>query len=324
MPVTISDLDLRPATLDDVGLVADLDSLRDPEDPTDPGRLLHWWRMSDELEKGMRRVAVRYGAAIARVSAVHELWEGDEKRYGTIRIALRDDVWSDQLYAQVLKVGEDWLRGETVVVAVVRVREDLAKERAVLESLGYREDRRSRVSELDLVTRRAEILAGRDESRRRMQDQGVRLLILSDDTDVEKLRKLYAMMIESEKDIPTTVPWRVLDFDEWMKFWLENPAVRQDRFWIAREGPTIVGCSVLDYPIVRGVPWTMYTGTSRAVRGRGIAAALKYESMGQAIEGGFERVRTNNDSDNPAILRINEQMGYRLVSPLIEMHRELA
>jgi predicted GNAT superfamily acetyltransferase len=60
------------------------------------------------------------------------------------------------------------------------------------------------------------------------------------------------------------------------------------------------------------------------VRGRGIARALKYESMGQAIEAGYERVRTSNDSDNPSILRINEQMGYRLVTRIIELHRGLS
>jgi RimJ/RimL family protein N-acetyltransferase len=111
--------------------------------------------------------------------------------------------------------------------------------------------------------------------------------------------------------------------DEWRRFWLENPAIREDRFWIAREGEEIVGTSVLDCPPVRGVPWTAYTGTSRKVRGRGIARALKYQSMAQAIELGFTRVRTNNDADNPAILKINLEMGYRLVSPVIELHRNL-
>ena len=59
------------------------------------------------------------------------------------------------------------------------------------------------------------------------------------------------------------------------------------------------------------------------MRGRGIARALKYESIGQAIEAGFTRVRTNNDADNPPILRVNEEMGYRLVTPIVELHRSL-
>src|SRR2546422_3726631 len=90
---------------------------------------------------------------------------------------------------------------------------------------------------------------------------------------------------------------------------------REARYWIAREGDAIVGTSVLEYPVVRGIPGTAYTGTSRSVRGRGIGRALKYESIGQAIEAGTTRVRTNNDTDNPPILHINEEMGYRLVAP---------
>jgi hypothetical protein len=35
-------------------------------------------------------------------------------------------------------------------------------------------------------------------------------------------------------------------------------------------------------------------------------------------------VRTNNDADNPSILKINHQMGYRLVTPIIELHRALS
>jgi hypothetical protein len=45
--------------------------------------------------------------------------------------------------------------------------------------------------------------------------------------------------------------------------------------------------------------------------------------MAQAIQAGYTRVRTNNDADNPPILRINNEMGYQLVSPVIELHRKL-
>jgi GNAT superfamily N-acetyltransferase len=74
---------------------------------------------------------------------------------------------------------------------------------------------------------------------------------------------------------------------------------------------------------VRGLPWTAFTATSKAVRGRGIARALKYESMAQAIELGHKLVRTANDGANAPILHINEAMGYRVVTPVIELHRSL-
>jgi hypothetical protein len=74
---------------------------------------------------------------------------------------------------------------------------------------------------------------------------------------------------------------------------------------------------------VRGLPWTAFTATSRTVRGRGIARALKYQTMAQAIELGCERVRTANDDANAPMLHINAEMGYRVVAPSIELHRDL-
>lgn len=180
-----------------------------------------------------------------------------------------------------------------------------------------------RTSELDLVARRDEIMRTRDECRAQMRREGIVMHPLSEDTDPERLHKLHDLIIESERDIPRSVPWRVLSYPEWKRFWMDNPGIREDRFWIAREGDEIVGTSVLDCPVTKGVPWTAYTGTRRTVRGRGIARALKYESMAQAIDAGYTRVRTNNDADNPSILKINNQMGYTLVTPIIELHRAL-
>jgi len=112
-------------------------------------------------------------------------------------------------------------------------------------------------------------------------------------------------------------------FGEWMRATFDDPGVREDRFWIARDGQAIVGLSYLEFPPVRGLPWTAFTATSKAVRGRGIARALKYESMAQAIELGYKRVRTANDGANAPILHINEEMGYRVVTAVIELHRNL-
>jgi len=324
MPAINFKPELRPATPDDAPLVADLESLRDPTEPRDPVLLTHWWRMGDELERSMRRIAVRDGAAVAFVGASHEHWDHDEKRFGTIRPVLRYDLWDDSSYVDLVGVGEDWLRSEGAVTAVARVREDFKRELGVLDHIGYREDRRMRMSELDLVANRERILATREKCRKQMEGQGLQLHPISQDSDTEKFQKLYEMMIESEKDIPTTVPWRELTFDEWRRFWFDNPAIRVDRYWVARDGDAIVGTSVLDCPVVRGIPWTAYTGTARRVRGRGIARALKYESMGQAIDAGYTRVRTNNDADNPPILRINAEMGYRLIAPVIELHRSIS
>lgn len=317
-------LELRPSTLDDAEMVADLQMRRDPDDLSDPVLLRYWWQMANELQRAMRQVAVQDGAAVAFVAASHERWERHEKRFGVVRAMLRQDAWTGPDFAELVAVGERWLIAEGATTAVVRIREDFERDLAELKRLGYEEDRRMRTSELDLVANRDTILTTVEECRQEMRRQGVALHPLSEDTGSDRYQQLYEMVIESERDIPTTVPWRVLTFPEWERFWLGNPGIREDRFWIARTDGRIVGTSVLDCPVVRGVPWTAFTGTARSVRGRGIARALKYESMAQAIAAGFTRVRTNNDADNPSILRINNQMGYRLVTPIVELHRALA
>lgn len=323
MPVTFLDRELRPATLDDAALVADLESLRNPDEPRDPVLLRYWWQMADELESTMRRIHLRDGVAVAFVGVSHDRWRDGARRFGVVRPLLRPEEWSDAEYGRLVAIGERWLRKELAETAVTRVREDFQRELSVLERIGFREGRRMRTSEIDLVARREHVVSSARESLRQMQDQGIQVHPLSEDRDPERFRKLYATMVESKRDVPTTVPEPDITFEEWQRYWFGNPAIRQDRFWIARLGDDIVGCSVLDCPVVRGVPNTAFTGTVRRVRGRGIARAMKYQSLAQAIEVGYTRVRTSNDAENPPILRINADMGYRLVAPIIEMHREL-
>jgi GNAT superfamily N-acetyltransferase len=137
------------------------------------------------------------------------------------------------------------------------------------------------------------------------------------------VQKLYELTNEAEQDIPTTVPIKT-PYAQWQRLWFENPATLLDRVWIAREGDAIVGLSVIGYPPQRGFPWTQLTATSRRVRGRGIARALKYATVAQAIELGVQHIRTSNDGENAPILHINAEMGYKPLQPEIELHRELA
>ena len=282
MAETSLDLELRPATLADAPIVADLESTRDPSDERDPVLMRHWWVVSDATETCRGGSPWRAGRRLLSLGTGYDPKQSGSGRFGWLRPVLRSEAWAAGRFDAMVEIGEDWLRSEGAATAVFRTRETFTAEIEVVRRRGYEETRRSRLSELDLVNRRDHVISTAEKTRTIMAAQGVRLLTLAEDGDPDKLPRLHRMMLESEQDIPTTEPMRIPTLEEWMHEWLGNPAIREDRFWIAREGEDIVGMSVLGYPVVRGVPWTSMTGTARRVRGRGIARAVKYQSVAQA------------------------------------------
>lgn len=317
------DLDLRPATLDDAGIVAALETARDPDEVRDPQMLRYWWTKGSADQVSRRLVATHNGAAVAFISMAHQAWEAGSERFGNIRAVLHPDGWSAPAFLHLVNRSEAWLRNEQAETSIARVGEDFERELTALAGIRYQEVRRQRISQLDLVAGREHLLADATRHRQHVISQGVQLLTLNEDTDPDRMQKLYGLMNAAEGDVPSTVPWQTVPFDEWKAMTFGNPSIREDRFWIAREGDAIVGVSMLQFPPGGGIPWTALTGTARPVRGRGIARALKYETVAQAIGLGYERVRTNNDGANAPILHINTEMGYRLIRTLIELHRKI-
>jgi GNAT superfamily N-acetyltransferase len=315
--------ELRPFTLGDASRVADLETARTPDEPVAGAMLAFWWTHPNEGARSMRWVAEREGAINVFVEAQHDAWREGERRFGWVQASIRPDLWTPPLYCDGLATAESWLREEGADVAVATVREDFDRELAVLFELGYREERRERYWELDLVARRGELLATAEKSRAEMSREGIEMLTLDRDGDSETLEQVYELDVATTKDIPTTVPIQMPGFDTWFRNYFENPGIRQDRFWIAKLGDEVVGMSFISFPPERGVPSTEYTAISARHRGRGIARALKYETVAQAIAVGATRIRTDNDSENAPILHLNEEMGYRPIKAYVELHREL-
>jgi GNAT superfamily N-acetyltransferase len=310
--------DLRHVTLDDVSAIADLETSRTPDDPHDPAMVAYWWTHNPDARHALRLI----GEGVY-LSARHGEWKPGAHRYGVIHMSIHPDVWSPEIHRAGLETAESWLRAEAAEVAVVKTRADFENELRAARDHGYREVREERFWELDLRANRDALLAGADKSRAKMRHQRVDLFTLDRDDSPETVGKVYELDVESTADIPTTVPNTMPPLDEWYRNYFENPGVRKDRFWIARLAADVVGMSLVEYPPGRGVPHTAYTGTSPRFRGRGIARALKYETAAQAIAVGATRLRTDNDSENAPILHINAEMGYRPMTPTIELHRAL-
>jgi GNAT superfamily N-acetyltransferase len=314
----MSKLSTRPAAIDDAEVMADIATAFDPDDPTDPLMLRHWWYPHDPTSTTDRYALLQDGSVVGQCLQYHGDWAAMPTRYARVEVTLHPHMRSDDNLNWAFDWIEDHARKGGAKVFTARCLELDRQLIELLQARGYGPDRRHRHWELDLVTNREALLNGVDHARSRMAEQGVRLLTLADDIDPDRFQKLYELDREGEQDVPTTVPFVPQSFDAFMK-WFDSPSLHLDRLWIAREGEAIVGLSALAYPPVRGHVSTDWTTTRRSVRGRGIARALKLETVAQAIGLGVERVRTSNDSENAPILHINAQLGYTAIPGTVSL-----
>jgi hypothetical protein len=306
----VGELGFREATLDDAAFSADVYSLVHPERPTDPVVERYWWEQPDDTFVSRRWIVQLGGRDIGVASFDHPAWARLQEPHGDIGGELVPDQRKRATLEALLAEMERRLVAEGAKRIAVRANEDDEARIAAIAARGFREDRRGRRWVLDLSENRERVSAMAVESRARMRAEGIRLLTLDQDLDAEKYRKVWRMNEEATQDVPTTLPNVEESFEDTIR-WLHAPNMHEDRFWIAREDDEILGVSVLGYPPVRGIVGTEWTATARRVRGRGIARALKCETLVQAIALGVDRVRTGNDGANDPILHINASMGYR-------------
>ena len=123
-------------------------------------------------------------------------------------------------------------------------------------------------------------------------------------------------------DIPSTVPILTESIEDFERR-MHGPDRRPDRTWIAVDGGRPVAMSYLRFPPVRGRVWTGYTASHPEYRGRGLARAVKLQSLSQAVELGVPIVGTDNDAENAAMLHINEKMGYVRRPGFVEHHKRV-
>jgi RimJ/RimL family protein N-acetyltransferase len=318
----VPELIYRPATLDDAELAADVMTRSVPWFPQDPVITRYRWERVRTGYAHGRFLAAREGKAIAYLDWVHGPWDKLPDRHCEV------EVWLDVAEHELGLITEMWSW-----IAEQAMREDpgllLAycgeDEPLMLESLahlGYKRERTERVWELDLERHGARLQGEAAASRDRVAATGIELTTLAAWQDPNKVAKLYELDSITRLDIPTSLPIvteSMADFESRMS----GPDRRADRTWIALDQGRPVAMSYLKFPPVRGLVWTGYTASHPEYRGRGLARAVKLQSLGQAAEIGIPMVGTDNDAENTAMLHINETLGYVQRPGFVEHHKRV-
>src|SRR5206468_2721548 len=141
------------------------------------------WPHPDENWAINRFIVSRGGRRVGHASSEHARWEVQPERYGTVGGELLPMERTQTTLGALFEAMEKRVVADGARVLGVYAYENDPLRIAAIEARGYKEDRRSRRWELDLVANREKLLAMAEISRERMRREGVRILTLAQDAD---------------------------------------------------------------------------------------------------------------------------------------------
>lgn len=318
----VSAVTYRPAGLDDAELASDLMSAAYPAITQDPLMLRYRWKYPRSGFESRRFIAERERMPIGFVSWIHGPWAQVPDRHCEIEVWLDRKELDPGLLISMWQWISDRAIAEDSSLLLAYCGEDEPEMLESLACLDFKRERLEKVWELDLLRHGSRLVAEAEEIKETMSRQGILLASLAQWHDSEKLRKLHELDWLTRRDIPTSVPVVQESLEDFVRR-TNGPDRPADRYWVALDGDRPVALSYLRFPPVRGTIWTGYTCSHADYRGRGIARAVKLQSLAQAVELGVPLVMTDNDAENAPMLHINERLGYVRRPGFVEHHKRV-
>lgn len=204
---------------------------------------------------------------------------------------------------------------------VVEIWEDCAADLDVLRSRGWAARRRERYWRLELQPERDRLAAELASARERVAAEGLAVVSAAALGGEAIYPILHEVNQKAERDVPRSTGFVPESFETWRE-WMSEPRVLAERVWVGVADGRPVGLSYLAYRS-NGMVETGFTGVLREFRGRGLARAMKLETLLQAAELGVDAVETDNDSENGPIIHLNEALGYEEITGVLELAKEL-
>ncbi len=201
-------------------------------------------------------------------------------------------------------------RRNALVVRTDVPKETMTEPVAFLTRRGFAEVMRGYESRLDLATFDFARFAGAED---RVAQQGIMLPTLAAERarDPDALLKAHELQQACGRDVPAVGVPTETSFEMFLAHEVDAPTALLDAFFLALDGDRYVGLSVMQRRLAQPEVISQHlTGVLRGYRGRGIAMALKLQTVKYAQAHGYQEIRTGNAAVNRSMLRINEAMGF--------------
>jgi GNAT superfamily N-acetyltransferase len=266
------------------------------------GDVLHWQNVPERARRAawvaleeVEIVGFAEGQARWEVSdqGVCELWAAvalGHRRRG-IGSELFGTVW-----AHVLDLGAR--------VVQTWAEEDDGKH--FLRARGFTEVRQERISSVDPRTIDLAHLSGLEAVKRA---EGFRAVPLGE--VLGRPRDLFELYMYGEADMPGVFTEDNIAFAEWEQETLAAPSLDHDGSFVVLHGERPVAMAWLEVDREGKRATNEMTATAPEFRRRGLARLAKLASLRWAAELGITSVLTSNDRENPAMLALNDSLGYR-------------
>jgi RimJ/RimL family protein N-acetyltransferase len=313
MPATHT-VGFRPLAHSDVAFAAAAEGALNPLHRQTGPELLDRW------------VNTEKGATVKRFAV-----QVDGVDFGWISVVKQHDSAGVAVWLNLIVPGEDEhvldtaiAFGETAseelqrALLVIQVWSSNAAAIRALKRHGYEQKRGQRFWRLELASNAGRLRELGQIARNAVESHGVRLVSAGELGVETAYPALYAINDAASRDIPSSIPYTPETYETWLG-WMESPWIYPDRVWVAVADGEPAGYSYLAYR--PSFVETGFTGVLREHRNKGIAKALKLETLVQAIELGVNAVQTDNDYENAPILHLNEELGYSEVASQFEFHK---
>ena len=257
-----------------------------------------------------RIVAEEDGSLVGSVDVHHRPSRFHPDRYGF-------DVWvlpdrrrrghGTALHDAAVKI----LHERNAIAATAGVKESMQDGVEFTKKRGWVEIKRDWESRLVVAGFDFDRFAGATD---RVTAQGIRITTYADELarDPDAARKAFELTDHCRRDVPAMDAATDVTFEEWQRDWPDGPSFLTDAFFVAIDdrghwlGMSNLQRSIEDPSFI----WQGLTGVRREARGKGLAMALKLETVRHAQRLAVDHIKTWNDQRNRPMLAINEAMGF--------------